>query len=160
MSLFGDDRYQWRETYFVLFQLTQRPLAKNVVDSLCQHNERYSVIDVQADEEGRFEALTLQSPEDFSAMDITLVTGDEVAEHIQELSREIAKSTLTDDGRKKLARLNHCDARFDVYHFEQVANQVGDEDDFLDPGSLIIVLKRLTKLCHGISIDPQSGMLM
>src|SRR5690242_11746327 len=102
MSLFGDDRYQWRETYFVLFQLTQRPLAKNVVDSLCQHNERYSVIDVRADEEGRFEALTLQSPEDFSAMDITLVTGDEVAEHIQELSREIAKSTLTDDGRKKL----------------------------------------------------------
>ena len=160
MSLFGDDRFQWRETYFVLFQLTQRPLATDVVASLCQHNERYTVTDVQADEAGRFESVTLQSPDDFSAMDITFVTGEEVAEHIEELSREIEKSTLTDDGRKKLARLQRCDARFDVYHFEQVANQVGDDEDFLDPGSLIIVLKRLTKLCHGISIDPQSGMLM
>jgi hypothetical protein len=160
MSLFGDDRYQWRETYFVLFQLTQRPLAQEVVATLCQRNERHTVTDVQADEEGRFESLTLQSPEDFSAMDITLVTGEEVAEHIDELSKEIAKSTLTDDGRKKLARLHSCDARFDIYHFEQMANQTGDEDDFLDPGSLLIVLKRLQKLCHGISIDPQSGMLM
>ena len=160
MSLFGDDRYQWRETYFVLFELTERPLSSDVVDALSQRSERYSVTDVQADAEGRFESLTLQSPEDFSAMDITFVTGEEVAEHIEELSREIAKSTLTDDGRKKLARLQRCDARFDIYHFEQVANQVGDAEDFLDPGSLIIVLKRLTKLCHGIGIDPQSGMLM
>lgn len=160
MSLFGNDKYQWRETYFVLFRQSDRPLAKDVQAALAKGSQRYTVTDVQADDEGRFESLTLQSPEDFSAMDITLVTGDEVAEHIEELSREIAKSTLTDDGRKKLARLQHCDARFDIYHFEQVASQTGEEDDYLDPGSLIIVLKRLTKLCHGIGIDPQSGTLM
>lgn len=160
MSLFGNDRYQWRETYFILFRQTDRPSAKEVAASLSQGSSRYTVTDVQGDEEGRFESLTVKSPDDFSAMDVTLVTGDEIKEHIEELSREIAKSTLTEEGRKKLARLQHCDARFDIYHFEEVASQTGEEEDYLDPGSLIIVLKRLTKLCRGISIDPQSGMLM
>jgi hypothetical protein len=160
MSLFGDDRYQWRETFFVLFRQAERPLAKDVAAALQQGNERYSVTDVQGDENGRFESLTLQSPEDFSAMDVTFVTGEEVTEQIEELSREIAKSTLTDDGRKKLQFLQQCDARFDIYHFEQVDNRAGEEDDYLDPGSLIIVLKRLGKLCHGVGVDPQSGSLM
>lgn len=160
MSLFGNENYQWRETYFVLFRLAERPTAKDVETSLKQAHDRFKVIDVQSDEQGQFESLTLECPDDFSAMDITFVTGEEVAEHIEELSREVAKSTLTDETRKKLARLEHCDSRFDIYHFEQVAGRTTEEDDFLDPGSLLIVMKRLTKLCHGIGIDPQSGTLM
>lgn len=160
MSLFADDRYQWRETYFVLIRSPDRPAAAAVAELLRQGAEHYDVTNVQADEEGRFEALTLFSPDDFSAMDIIYVTGDEVAEQVSELSDEIAKSALTEDGRKKLGRLQHCDARLDVYHFEQVADRPDDEEEFLDPGSLIIVLKRLARLCHGISVDPQSGTLM
>jgi hypothetical protein len=160
MSLFADERFQWRETYFVLFRSPDRPTAEEVAQLLQQGNERHQIADVQADGQGRFEALTLFSPDDFSAMDITYVTGEEVAEQVEELSCEIAKSTMTEEHRKKLARLQRCDARFDVYHFEQVAGRPSDEDDFLDPGSLIIVLKRLTKLCHGVSVDPQSGTLM
>jgi hypothetical protein len=160
MSLFADERYQWRETYFVLFRSPDRPLASDVASLLCQGNERHEVTDVQADEYGRFESLTLFSPDDFSAMDITFVTGEEVAEQVNELSCEIAKSTLTDEGRKKLARLQHCDARFDVYHFERIAERQSEDEDYLDPGSLLIVLGRLAKLCHGVSVDPQTGTLM
>jgi hypothetical protein len=55
--------------------------------------------------------------------------------------------------------LQQCDARFDIFHFEHVASD-GEDEDGLDPGSLIIVLKRLARLCHGIGVDPQSGTLM
>src|SRR5687768_10905169 len=102
MSLFGNEAYQWRETYFVLLRAIDRPTAEQVLACLKHGNEHYQVSDVQADVQGRFESLTLLSPEDFSAMDVTYITGDEVTEQIDELSREIAKSTLTDDDRKKL----------------------------------------------------------
>jgi hypothetical protein len=160
MSLFADERYQWRETYFVLFRAPDRPLADTVTSLLRQGNERHEISNVQADAQGRLESLTLCSPDDFSAMDITFVTGEEVTEQVNELSCELAKSTLTDEGRKKLARLQNCDARFDVYHFEWVAERQNEDDEFLDPGSLIIVMKRLTRLCHGVSVDPQTGTLM
>ena len=113
-----------------------------------------------ADESGNFESLTLRSPDDFSAMDITLVTGDEVLEQIEETVREMAKMTLTEEERKKLDQLAECDARFDVFHFEQLMLDDDGDDEFLDPGGLLLVLERLAKLCQGISIDPQSGSLM
>lgn len=160
MSLFGNDAFEWRETYFLLLRAADRPAAEQVVACLKQGHERYQLSAPQADRSGRFESITLLSPEDFSGMDITYVTGDEVSEQIDELSREIAKSTLSDGDRKKLTRLQQCDARLDVYHFENVAAKLGQDEEYLDPGSLIIVLRRLAKLCHGISVDPQSGMLM
>ena len=160
MSLFGNDAYQWRETYFVLLRAVDRPATEQVLACLSHARGHYQLLDVMSNDQGRFESLTLLSPEDFSAMDITYVTGDEVTDQIDELSREIAKSTLSEDDRKKLAWLQQCDARLDVYHFEHVAGAEGQEEEFLDPGSLIIVLKRLAKLCHGVGVDPQSGTLM
>lgn len=160
MSLFADANYQWRETYFVLFRVPDRPTVEAVVASLNHGHNHYVIQNVQADDHGRFESLTLFSPDDCSAMDITLVTGEEVAEQVDELSKELAKSTLTDDSRRKLTRLQQCDARFDIFHFEQVVDGQGEQEECLDPGSLIIVLKRLAKLCHGVSIDPQSGTLL
>ena len=35
-----------------------------------------------------------------------------------------------------------------------------EEDEFLDPGSLLIVLEQLAELCHGIAIDPQTGSVV
>ena len=160
MSLFGNDAYQWRETYFVLLRAADRPTAEQVLACLKHGNEHYQVSDILADNHGKFESLTLLSPDDFSAMDVTYVTGDEVTEQIDELSREIVKSTLTEDDRKKLSRLQQCDSRLDVYHFENVAAEQDLEEGYLDPGSLIIVLRKLAKLCHGVGVDPQSGMLM
>ena len=36
----------------------------------------------------------------------------------------------------------------------------GEEDEFLDPGALLIVLAKLANLCQGVGIDPQSGAVM
>lgn len=160
MSLFGNDEYQWRETYFVMLRAVDRPRTEPVLACLKQGRGHYELKDVLSDDHGRFESLTLLSPDDFSGMDVTYVTGNEVTEQLDELSREIAKSTLTEEDRKKLARLQQCDARLDIYHFEHMAGNNGQDEEFLDPGSLIIVLKRLAKLCHGIGVDPQSGTLM
>lgn len=161
MSLFGDTQYQWRETYFVLFREGDRPLADKVVKALTGDDRRFQVTDVRGDENGRLDSLTLKSPDDFAAMDISFVNGDEVTEQIDELGREIAKATLDDEEREKLSMLANCDARYDIFHFEQVLNDEDDDgDDFLDPAALLIVMERLTMLCRGVGIDPQSGSLM
>ena len=70
---------------------------------------------MRGDPEGRMESLTLLSPEDFSAMDITYVVGEEVHEQIQELLQDLARSTLSEDERDKLDLLGECNARFDVF---------------------------------------------
>ena len=73
----------------------------------------------------------------------------------------MAKATLTADDREKLAELRECNARFDIFHFEQVSPSGEDEDDeVLDPGALLIAIEKLSLLCNGIGIDPQSGSLM
>jgi hypothetical protein len=160
MSLFGDENYQWRETYFVLFRDSHRPIAKEVAEALTADDGRFQISDVRADEEGRLESLTIKSPDDFAAMDISYVTGEEVAEQIAELTQEFSRTTLDAEEQQKLDSLTECNARFDIFHFEQVASEGGEEDDFLDPAALLIVMERLAQLCQGVSIDPQSGSLM
>ena len=160
MSLFGDEQYQWRETYFVLFSESDRPLSNQVVDALTRQDGRFQVSNVRSDEEGRLESLTLKSPDDFAAMDISYVSGEEVTEQTDELAREVAKTTLSGEEKQKLRRLTECDARFDIFHFEQVPTDEDEGEEFLDPAALLIVMERLAKLCHGVAIDPQSGSLM
>jgi hypothetical protein len=161
MSLFGDDRFQWRETYFVLFRERDRPDAKQAVRSIVGEDGRFDVSNVRADSKGKLESLTLTSPDDFAAMDISYVAGDEVSEQVEELTREVAQGTLTGDEREKLKRLAKCDARFDIFHFEQrmLDGEDGD-DEFLDPAALLIVMDRLSRACGGVAIDPQSGSFM
>lgn len=161
MSLFENDQYRWRETYFVLFHEDHRPLLSEVADAIGSLGPRYKIVETRADEGDRFESLTLVSPADFSAMDITFIDGEEVETHVQELLKELKSASLTDEERAKLKRLPGCNARFDVFHFEQVLDgDRGDEEEFLDPGALLRVLDRLTRLCKGVSIDPQSGAVM
>ncbi|MCA9124214.1 MAG: hypothetical protein H6822_34075 [Planctomycetaceae bacterium] len=162
MSLFENDLYQWRETYFVLFEESTRPQAKAVVDSLREQDSHYEVSNVVANDAGQLESLTLRSPEDSSAMDITYVNGDEVTEQREELLNTLAKSTLAEGDRDKLNFLGECDSRFDIYHFEEASFIGGDEgeDDPLDPGALLLVMDCLARLCQGVGIDPQSGSLM
>ena len=163
MSLFGDDRYRWRETYFVLFRESHRPDAQAITDALQELNGGYQVTEVHTDENEEFEALTVISPSDFCAMDISYVDGEEVAEQVVELKQELKRSAVTKREQTQLQELSACNARFDIFHFERVAlGNTGDEDEdeCLDPGTLLLVLKRLAKLCHGIPVDPQSGILM
>jgi hypothetical protein len=85
-----------------------------------------------------------------------------VQEQVIELSEEMESAQLTVDEKQKLKRLKSCDARFDVYHFEQVVMGQNDdeEESYLDPGALLIVLERLARMCRGVGVDPQSGTLV
>jgi hypothetical protein len=159
MSLFENDQYRWRETYFVLFHESKRPKSADVQRALKKLDPRYVLIDIREIEGEVFESLTLLSPDDYAAMDISYVSGEEVTEQIEELRAEMKGSALTADEKAKLRRLLECNARFDIYHFEQVV-EADEQEEFLDPGALLNVLERLARLVDGVAIDPQSGTLM
>jgi hypothetical protein len=158
MSLFENDRYRWRETYFVLFNEKNRPTAKQVEKDLKKLGSRYEISDIRTDDKNQFESLTMTSPADFAAMDVTYISGEEVTEQVKEFSSEIKNTTLTEEEIKKVAKLPQCNARFDVFHFEEVVDD--EEDEVLDPGALLIVLEHLANLCDGVCIDPQSGSVL
>ncbi|MEQ8789426.1 MAG: hypothetical protein RIC55_24240 [Pirellulaceae bacterium] len=160
MSLFEDGHYQWRETYFVLFGKGDRPAAEAVVKSLEQLGPRYELKSVSADEQGKLESLTLLSHGDFAAMDVTYLSGDEVVEQVRELADEMRGTGLNAEENQRLEKLPHCDARFDVYHFEEMTFEPDEDDEMLDPGALLIVLERLARICNGVGVDPQSGTLV
>ena len=157
MSLFEDSKYQYRDTFFVFFPRANRPSLDKIEACLAELGARYEVIKTK-EVEGDFESLTFISPYDFSAMDIVVVEGEEVTSQICELMDEFKTMTLTGDESSKLAQLSECDARFDIFHFEQVEG--ASEDEFLDPGGLLLLMEKLSELCDGIALDPQSHSLM
>ena len=162
MSLFENDEYQWRETYFVLLKENNRPAAGNVTKALQRLDPRYRVVDVREDEHGRCESLTLLAPDDYAAMDISYVAGEEVVEQMPGLAAEMNSVAMDNQQKKVIAQVPECNARFDVFHFEQLTFIGGDEEDeeFMDPGTLLIVLDKIAELCNGIVVDPQSGSLL
>ena len=162
MSLFENDQYRWRETYFVLFRADNRPAATRMETALKELDKRYQLTDIREDEQGRFESLTVLSPDDNAAMDVTCICGQEVSENVDELMDEIKKTKLDEEQRAKAQRLPACDARFDVYHFEQliVDFDEDEEEEYMDPGALLIVLEQLAEICDGIVVDPQSGSFL
>ena len=89
MSTFEDDRYRWRETYFVLFPACRRPTLKAMEKKLSALSKRYTLENLGGDENGKFESLTLISPDDFAALDICYTSGPEVQEHVAELVEEL-----------------------------------------------------------------------
>lgn len=159
MSLFENEQYRWRETYFILFEEPRRPTIAQVRKSLKQLGDDYELVDPRGDEQGRFETLTLYSPRDFAAMDISYVGGEEVTEQVEELRGEVRDASLSKDEREKLKFLPRCTARFDVYHFEQIVD-LDEDDEMLDPGGLLLVLERLAGLCGGVAYDPQAGTFL
>ena len=59
MSLFENEQYRWRETYFILFEEPRRPTIAQVRKSLKQLGDDYELVDPRGDAQGRFETLTL-----------------------------------------------------------------------------------------------------
>ncbi len=159
MSLFGDSKYQYRETYFVLFEKSNQPTPQQIEKSLAELGSRYETVDVRMQGD-QFESMTVRSPHDFSAMDITFVEGEEVTNMIRKLQDDFRTMTLTGDEMKKIARLKDFDCRFDIFHFEEIGEAVPGDDEFLDPGGLLLVLEKLAECCDGIALDPQSQTLM
>lgn len=160
MSLFENSEYRWRETYFVLFEESHRPTIATAKAALLRLGTKFEVSELVENEEGFFESLTLVSPYDFAAMDISYVAGEDVLVQVTELKQELKHATLTEKELAQLQRLATCDARFDIYHFQKISEGEEDDEEFLDPGTLLLVLEKFTRLCQGVGVDPQSGTLM
>jgi len=165
MSMFENEHYRWRETYFVLFDEKKRPTLEKMKKALTSLSDRYQMANFTADEDRLFESGTVLSPDDFAALDICYVGGDEVQEQVEQLVSEIEVNVFEPGDKRKLKQMTRCTGRFDVLHFEQLAAQEENdeedaEDEMLDPSAMLIVLNVLTKLTDGVAVDPQSGTMM
>ncbi len=156
MSLFENSKYQYRETYFLLFRVENRPDLEVVVESIKKLSPRFEVSS-KSGEGSNFGAITLISKQDNAAMDITYVEGEEVTEQVDEINEQFKTVTVTGDDLDKLGKLKGCNARLDVFHFEYLA---GGMDEMLDPAALLMTLDTLGELTDGVAIDPQSLTLM
>jgi hypothetical protein len=162
MSTFEREEFKWRETYFVLFDSSKRPTLKKIERMLRELSDRFELSNVRADEDGRFESITVLSPDDYAALDISYESGEEVLEQGAALQEELKATATEPEERTKLARLGRCDARFDLLHFEQTTadESEDDPDEMLDPSALLVVLDALVELTGGVGVDPQSGTLL
>ena len=145
----------------MLFDRQHRPLAADVQKNLSELG-KLELQEVQGDAEGRLESLTILSHADAAGMDITFVSGEEVKEQIVELKKEWKGQKFPPDEQAKVQRALAANARFDIYHFEEIGDSFMDneEDEILDPATLLLVLARLARLCHGVGIDPQAGSVL
>jgi hypothetical protein len=162
MSTFEDRRYRWRETYFVLFDAKKRPALKSVTKTLSALNKRFELTNLGDDGHGRVDSLTLLSPDDFAALDICYTEGAEVLEQGATLVADLKKLGPESPPPVPWEQIKRYDARFDVLHFEQIAEESDDdlEEEMLDPSALLVVLGALAKLVGGVAIDPQAGTFL
>ena len=110
------------------YSIPRRPLLEQVKRRLMRLNPRFELTGGEADEAGKFESFTMRSPQDYAAMDISYVSGEEVSEQVDELQREL-KGNVDAADRPKFTQLSECDAKFDILHFEQVsADDDGDDE--------------------------------
>ncbi|MBX7167914.1 MAG: hypothetical protein K1X74_16390 [Pirellulales bacterium] len=160
MSLFEDQEYEWRDTYFVMFKSAKRPQLNQVRDAIARLNRRFELTNLTSDDAGRFEAMTIRSPEDFAALDISFLEGDDVIDQRNALCKELRGCARDADEEQRLAQLPQCDVRFDVLHFERLDVPGGEEEPSFDPGALLAVVETLAQMTDGIGVDPQSGTML
>jgi hypothetical protein len=154
-----DDQFQWRETYFIWFEAKRRPLLEKVEEVVGHLRGHFELEAGEADGDGLISALTVRSREDHAALEIECSAGAEVRAEGATVAADMNPADVDPD---RLARLRRCDARFEVMHFEEVVEQLSEEemDDMFDPSALLIVLEALVHLTDGICVDPQAGTIM
>jgi hypothetical protein len=161
MSADSDDQLEWRDTYFILFNETDRPTLSQVEAAISDASRRLKLENLEADDDGMFESALVQAPQDNAALEISYETGEAVVEQ----SVELAKQLKGELNAKQLAKMLKANARLDVMLFERVRGDAeGEDDDWeggtLDPASLLNVVEALAKLTHGMPIDPASGAIL
>jgi hypothetical protein len=162
MSLFENDRYRWRETFFVMFQATNRPTVVAMEKVLSALGGSIEIREIRGDEGSGFESLTLIAAEDNAAMDIVYSSGEDVLEQREELHNELAINANDDGEKEQLKRIKSSDARFEIFHFEETIwdPDLNEDDELLDPGTVLCVLNLLSDFCDGVAIDPQSSTIL
>jgi hypothetical protein len=161
MDFEDGDQLEWRDTYFILFQQSGRPTLTQVEAAISDATRHVTLENLEADEDGMFESLLVQAPDDHSALEISYETGDAVIEQSAALAKQLRGEASPD----QLKRLLRADARLDVMHFERVSSDSpGEDEDWetgtLDPSSLLNVVEALAKLTKGLPIDPASGAIL
>jgi len=159
MSLFENERYRWRETYFVQFPAKNRPSLDKVRQALSTLGDTLQLVNPSADAEGWFDSITILAPDDFAAIDVSFLAGAEVLEQARDLAEEITATGCDQDASQHARKLRRYDGRFDVLHFEQILD-LEDQDEpegMLNPSTLLLVLACLARLTGGVAIDPQTG---
>lgn len=163
MSLFANDRFQWRETYSVLFDEKKRLKLADFQSALAELGKKIEITEVLADDDGYLESCTIYAHADSAGMDVVFISGEEVTEQIAELRKEWKRQPFDAEERSKAAQAMLANARYDIFHFEELGDAFLDqenEDEVLDPVTLLRVLAKLTRLTQGVSIDPQAGFVM
>ena len=158
VSLFEDENYIYRDTFFIHFESENRPTGAQVKSCIESLGEKYEFSNLR-ESDGKFESVTIRSPHDSSAMDITYVSGEEVVEQVASLMVDFRTITLSGDDHQKLKKLDACNSRFDIFHFEHTSDGASGEE-MLDPGGLLLVMERLASICDGVGLDPQSKTLL
>lgn len=128
------DELLWLETYFIVFSRKRRPTLAQVEHALAEANAHLKLENLAADDDGMFESLLVESPEDHAAVEISYETGEGVIEQNLEWAKQL-QGQLTP---KQLQLLVAADARLDLAHFERVKagaarTQPPPSRDFADP---------------------------
>jgi hypothetical protein len=158
----GEDQLEWRDTYFIFFQQSDRPTLTQVEAAIDDATRHVTLENLEADDDGLFESVLVQAPDDNAALEISYETGDAVMQQ----SADLAKRLKGEISAKHLAQMLRADARLDIMLFEHVrTDDFGDDDDdweavALDPASLLNVVDALAKLTGGLPIDPASGAIL
>jgi hypothetical protein len=174
------DELLWLETYFIVFPQKRRPTLQQVEHVLAEADSRLRLENLSADDDGLFQSLLVQSPEDHAAVEISYETGESVIEQNLEWAKQLQKQL----SQKQLQQLIAADARLDVAHFERVQARAAKtepqdrrsalpdeefaDDDFdeeaameaFDPTCLLTVVEALSGLTKGITFDPASGEMV
>ena len=120
MTLFDDDRYDWRETYFVYFESSLRPKLPDVRRALKAYAPFFNILSSKADAEGNLAEMTIASYEDHAALEIIYREGNDILAEARHLARSLEKDA-SEEERAQLQKIVQCKTRLDVHHFEQTA---------------------------------------
>ncbi|MDR2755882.1 MAG: hypothetical protein LBC20_09265 [Planctomycetaceae bacterium] len=120
MSLFSDERYTWRETYFVLFDPAMRPRLSDVRRELRHVAGTLTILDNKAEPNGNLVSMTVASYEDHAALEIAYHEGNNVHSEIGLLTELLEKGSTPKEKEQLHHAKKYC-AKFEILHFEQTA---------------------------------------
>ena len=129
MSLFSDNRYCWRETYFILCHPERRPKLASVEKGLAKLFPGLRIRDSQADANGHLEMRSVISLEDNAVLDIDYQAGESITQETMSLLEQFQYETQTTQSLEQIDRAREFEARLELLHFEQVEPRHPNDPD-------------------------------
>ncbi|MDR3182306.1 MAG: hypothetical protein LBT89_05175 [Planctomycetaceae bacterium] len=120
MNLFQDDRYTFRETYFVYFDTVHRPKLTVFRRALQSRAPFLRINESRAESDDRLVAMQIASYDDHAAVEFVYREGNDVLNEIRSMAQILKKDALPDEV-DKLKKIVQYKSRFDINHFEQSA---------------------------------------